>query len=387
MQNKNRVLSWIIEENETDLEHYKSFAEQDLKCWFHELEESGQTPEKLLQQMADAQLLGIPVPQEYGGLGKDYVSATLCMEELSKVSPAVAGIINVSSEIVSGALEKYGTEAQKEKYLPPLAKGEAIGAFALTEPGAGSDAAGVRTAAVLKDDHWVLNGTKCFITNAEIASTFLIAALTDLEDGKRKISMFIVEKDFPGFRVGKHEDKMGIRASSTCELILEDCIVPKENLLGELGKGLKIALGGLDGGRVMIAAQGLGIAQGCWDEAVDYLKNHVEETDGAINHQLVQFKLAELQIKIDAARLLVYRAAAQWSAGKPFGKEAAMAKYYATDTANEVARACAQLMGYEGVTLGNRVEQFFRDAKITEIYEGTNEIQLMVVAGQLGLKA
>ena len=245
----------------------------------------------------------------------------------------------------------------------------------------------MRTTAVLDGDTWVLNGTKCFITNAEIASTFLIAALTDMGEGKRKISMFIVEKDYPGFQVGKHEDKMGIRSSSTCELILEDCRVPKENLLGELGKGLRIAFGGLDGGRVMIAAQGLGIAQGCWDEAVDYLKNHQEETEGAINTQKVQFKLAELQTKIDASRLMVYRAASNWSQGKPFGKEAAMAKYYATDIANEVARTCVQLMGYEGCKYGNRVEQFFRDAKITEIYEGTNEIQLMVVAGQLGLKA
>lgn len=368
-------------------EGYRRFAEDEITPYLEELEAGGETPASLLEKMAKAQLLGIPVPQEYDGLGKDYISATLCMEELSKVSPATAGIINVSSEIVCGGLEKYGTPEQKQRYLPPLARGEVIGAFALTEPGAGSDASGVRTVATLEGDHWVLNGTKCFITNAEIASTFLIAAQTELPDGKRKISMFIVEKDFPGFRVGKHEDKMGIRSSSTCELILEDCVVPKENLLGELGKGLKIALGGLDGGRVMIAAQGLGIAQGCWDACVTYLKSHVEETGGSINRQRTQFRLAELQTRIDAARLLAYRAAAQWSAGESFGKEAAMAKYYATDIANEAARTCAQLMGNEGVTYGNRVEQFFRDAKITEIYEGTNEIQLMVIAGQLGLKA
>lgn len=373
--------------HEADLEYYRMFAAKQIEPLCRWMEENGKTPPELLKKMADSQLLGIPVSKKYGGLGKDFLSATLCMEELSKVSPATAVIVSVSSEIVCGSLERFGTEEQKAKYLSPLAKGEAIGAFALTEPGAGSDAAGVRTAAVLKGDHWVLNGTKCFITNAEISSTFLIAALTDSEDGKRKISMFIVEKDFPGFRVGKHEDKMGIRSSSTCELILEDCIVPRENLLGELGQGLKIALGGLDGGRVMIAAQGVGIAQGCWDEAVAYLKGHMEETARAINTQMVRFKLAELNTKIDAARLLVYRAAAQWSAGKSFGKEAAMAKYYATDTANEVTRACIQLMGYEGCTYGNRAEQFFRDAKITEIYEGTNEIQLMVLAGQLGLKA
>lgn len=372
-------------EHLADLEHYRQFVQESLIPAFHTLEETGQTPPALLQKMAEAQLLGIPVPREYGGLGKDYVSAALCMEELSKISPATAGIINVSTEIVCGALEHFGTPEQKERYLPPLAKGEVIGAFALTEPNAGSDAAGVRTAAVLQGDHWVLNGTKCFITNAEISSTFLIAAQTEVAPGKKKISMFIVEKDFPGFRVGKHEDKMGIRSSSTCELILEDCIVPKDNLLGELGKGLKIALGGLDGGRVMIAAQGLGIAQGCWDETVDYLKEHRAETGCAIDTQKVQFALARLQTQIDAARLMVYWAASIWSQGKPFGKQAAMAKYYATDVANIVTRECIQLMGHAGCVLGSRTEQFFRDAKITEIYEGTNEIQLMVIAGQLGL--
>jgi len=377
----------LTSEHLEDLAHYRAFGNSEIAPLFHTMEEIGETPAELLKKMRDAQLLGIPMPVEYGGLGKDYISATLCMEELSKICPAVSGIINVTTEIVSFALEQFGTPEQKAKYLTPLAKGDVIGAFALTEPGAGSDAAGVRTTAVLEGNHWVLNGTKCFITNAEISAIFLIAAMTGIGEGKKKISMFIVEKDFPGFHIGKHEDKMGIRASSTCELILENCIVPKENLLGALGKGLKIALGGLDGGRVMVAAQGLGIAQGCWDEAVDYLKTHVVETDGAINHQAVQFKLAELQIEIDAARLMVYRAAAQWSEGVPFGKAAAMAKYYAADIANDVARACIQLMGHAGSTYGTRVEQFFRDAKITEIYEGTNEIQLMVVAGQLGLKA
>lgn len=376
----------LFETRKDEAYAYRCFAEQEITPYLRQMEDDGITPPELLKKMADAQLLGIPVAKEYGGLGKDFVSATLCMEELSKVSPATAGIINVSSEIVCGALEKFGTQQQKDQYLPALASGEVIGAFALTEPGAGSDASGVRTTAVDHGNHWVLNGTKCFITNAEISSTFLIAALTEMPEGKKKISMFIVERGYQGFRVGKHEDKMGIRSSSTCELIFEDCIVPKENLLGELGKGLKIALGGLDGGRVMIAAQGLGIAQGCWDECVAYLKSHLEETGAAINRQSIQFKLAELQTKIDAARLMVYRAAQLWSNGERFSREAAMAKYYATDIANEVARESMQIMGYAGCVYGNRVEQFFRDAKITEIYEGTNEIQLMVVAGQLGLK-
>ena len=377
----------VFETRQEEAAAYRSFAEQQLAPYVHQLEAEGVTPDSLLKEMAEAELLGIPIHQEWGGLGKDFISATICMEELSKVSPATAGIINVSTEIVCCALEKFGTQAQKERYLVPLANGSVIGAFALTEPGAGSDASGVRTTAIEQDGHWVLNGTKCFITNAEISSIYLIAALTELPDKKKKISMFIVERDYPGFRVGKHEDKMGIRSSSTCELILEDCIVPKENLLGDLGKGLKIALGGLDGGRVMIAAQGLGIAQGCWNECTDYLRGHAEESGHALNRQAVQFKLAELQVKIDAARLMTYRAAYLWSCGKSFSKEAAMAKYYATDIANQVASETMQLMGREGSTWGNRVEQFFRDAKITEIYEGTNEIQLMVVAAQLGLKA
>lgn len=376
----------LSEAYEADLAYYKRFGEEEILPLFHQMEETGETPQILLDKMRDAKLLGIPIAEEYGGSGKDFISATLCMEELSKYSPATAGIINVSTEIVTVSLDRFGTQEQKAKYIPPLAKGDVIGAFALTEPGVGSDAAGVRTTAVFDGDHWVLNGTKCFITNAEISSTFLVAAQTDIGEGKKKLSMFIVEKDFPGFTIGKHEDKMGIRSSSTCELIFENCIVPKENLLGELGKGLKIALSGLDGGRVMIAAQGLGIAQGCWDETVSYLKEHVEESGNIINQQFAQFKLAELQTKIDAARLMVYRSAALWSEGQKFGKEAAMAKYYATDLANEVARECIQLCGFEGARLGTRTEQYFRDAKVTEIYEGTNEIQLMVIAGQLGLK-
>lgn len=377
----------FLPDYESDIREYRSFGEEKITPLFQQMEEAQETPKALLDEMKEAALFGVPIAKEYGGSGKDYVSATLLMEILSEYNPSVPGIVNVSTEIVGGSLEKFGTEEQKQKYLTPLAKGETIGAFALTEPEAGSDTAGVKTVAVDRGDHWVLNGTKCFITNAEIADTFLIAALTDIGEGKKKISMFIVEKDYPGFRVGKHEDKMGIRSSSTCELVLDDCVVPKENLLGELGKGIRIALGGLDGGRVMIAAQGLGIAQGCWDACVAYLKDHTEETGSAINHQRVQFRLAELQTKIDAARLLVYRAASFWSQGKPFGKEAAMAKYYATDVANEVTRAVTDLMGTEGVTLGSRTEQFFRDAKITEIYEGTNEIQLLVIAGQLQLKA
>lgn len=369
-----------------DQAFYRSFAERELRPYVRQMDQEEATPPHILEKLRESELLGIPMAREWGGAGKDFMSATLCMEELSKVSPAVAGILNVTSDVVSVGLLKFGTDAQKEKYLRPLASGEKIGAFALTEPGAGSDASGVKTVAVEDGDDYVLNGTKMFITNSEIADIFLIAALTDIGDGKKKISLFIVEKGMPGFRVGAHEKKMGIRASSTCELILEDCRVPKSNLLGVLGKGLKIALGGLDGGRVMIAAQALGIAQGCIDYTVTYLKEHAEDTGRRINSQAAQFKLADLQTKTDAARLLTYRAANYWDQGLPFGKEAAMAKLFASEIANEVARDCVQLMGREGCSAEHPVEGLLRDAKITEIYEGTNEIQRQVIAGQMGLK-
>lgn len=377
----------MLEEYENEIAVFRSFGEKEIQPWFAWMEEHGATPPQVLDKMAQNGLFGLTVPQSYDGLGKNHMTATLCMEELSKFSPATAGIINVTTEIVCGSLEKFGTDAQKEKYLPPLAKGESIGAFALTEPGAGSDTAGVCTVALDRGDHWVLNGTKCFITNAEIASVYLVAALTDMGEGKKKISMFIVERDFPGFSIGKHEDKMGIRSSSTCELIMQDCLVPKENLLGPLGRGISIALGGLDGGRIMIAAQGLGIAQACWDDTVTYLKEHGKETAKLLNKQQVKFSLAAMQTKIDAARLLIYRAASIWDQKKAFSKEAAMAKYYATDVANQATHLAVQYMGYEGLRCGSRAEQYFRDAKITEIYEGTNEIQLLVISGQLGLKA
>ena len=369
-----------------DQAFYRSFAERELRPYVRQMDQEEATPPHILEKLRESELLGIPMAMEWGGAGKDFMSATLCMEELSKVSPAVAGILNVTSDVVSVGLLKFGTDEQKEKYLRPLASGKKIGAFALTEPGAGSDASGVKTVAVEDGDDYVLNGTKMFITNSEIADIFLIAALTDIGDGKKKISLFIVEKGMPGFRVGAHEKKMGIRASSTCELILEDCRVPKSNLLGVLGKGLKIALGGLDGGRVMIAAQALGIAQGCIDYTVTYLKEHAEDTGRRINSQAAQFKLADLQTKTDAARLLTYRAANYWDQGLPFGKEAAMAKLFASEIANEVARDCVQLMGCEGCSAEHPVEGLLRDAKITEIYEGTNEIQRQVIAGQMGLK-
>lgn len=369
-----------------EIAYYRDFAEKELRPYVRQMDVEENTPAHIIQRMKECQLLGIPMAKEYGGAGKDFVSATICMEELSKVSPSVAGIINVTSELVTDGIRVYGTKEQITKYVPQLASGNKIGAFAITEAGAGSDTAAVKTTAVLKGDHYVINGSKMFITNAGIAGIFLIGAQTELPDGKRKLSMFIVEKEFPGFSIGKHEKKMGIRASSTCELILEDCIVPKENLLGELGKGQKIALSSLDGGRVMIGAQALGIAQGAIDETIKYLKANADKTDKLINKQGVQFKLADLQTRTDAARLMVYRAAILWDQKKNFSREAAMAKLYASEIANEVSRECVQIMGYEGCTTDYLVEIMMRDAKITEIYEGTNEIQRLVIASLMSLK-
>lgn len=373
--------------HEEDREKYKEFALNFISPYVRSMDIEERTPAHVINKMCEHGLFGISIDKQFGGSGKDFLSATLCMEELSKVSPAVAGIINVTTELVAGSINKFGTAQQKAKYLPKLASGEAIGAFCITESGAGSDTAGAKTTAVLKDDHYIINGTKTFITNAEISSIFLIGAMTDLSDGKRKMSIFIVEKDFPGFIVGKAEHKMGIRASSTCELIMEDCIVPKENLLGDLGKGQRIALESLDGGRVMIAAQALGIAQGAIDETVRYLKENADYTEYLINRQGIQFKLVDIQTKTNASRLMVYQAAVLWDQGKSFTMEAAMAKLYASEVANEVARDCVQIMGYEGCGTDYLVESMMRDAKITEIYEGTNEIQRLVISGLLGLKA
>lgn len=371
---------------EEEIARYRAFAEKELKPYVRSMDEEECTPDHILQKLREHELLGIPLPAEYGGGGKGFLEAVLCMEELSKISPAVAGILNVTADIAGESLLHYGTPYQQQKYLTAIASGKAIGAFAITEPGAGSDVAGAKTVAVEQGDHYVLNGTKLFITNSEISEIFLIGAMTDMGNGKKKLTMFIVEKDFPGFKIGKSEHKMGIRASSTCELILEDCLVPKENLLGELGKGMNIALSSLDGGRVMIAAQGLGIAQGCIDATITYLKENAEYTGKQLNQQGTQFKLADLQTKTDAARLLVYRSAVLRDQGKPYSQEAAMAKLFATETANEVARDCVQLMGYEGCTTDYPVEGLMRDAKITEIYEGTNEIQRLVIAAQMNLK-
>lgn len=365
---------------------YREFAQEQVKPLAAEIDKTERFPEETVAAMAEMGLLGIPFPEEYGGAGMDNLSYAQCVEEISKVCASTGVIVSAHTSLCATPIYMFGTEEQKKKYLVPLASGEKIGAFGLTEPGAGTDASGQKTTAVLEGDHYVLNGSKIFITNAGPADTYIVMAMTDKSKGTRGISAFIVEKGFPGFSIGKHEDKMGIRASSTCELIFEDCIVPKENLLGEEGKGFKIAMMTLDGGRIGIAAQALGIAQGAIDETVEYVKTRVQFGKPLSAFQNTQFDLAGMQAMTDAARLLVYRAACAKDNHEPYSHLAAMAKLVASEVASDVTRRCVQLFGGYGYTRDYPVERMMRDAKITEIYEGTSEVQKMVISSWMGVK-
>lgn len=374
----------LTAENLTDIELYKDFKDNVLINYARQMDTDESTDLDLLKKAREYRIQSIPFDKKYGGLGKGFLSAILCMEELSKVCPAFPGIYNVC-EVVGSSIDSFGTDEQKEKYLTKIASGESIAAFAITEASAGSDSASAKTTAAADGDCYVINGTKLFITNSELADIFLIGAQCDVGEGRKKISMFIVEKGTPGFVIGKAEHKMGIRSSSTCELILDNVRVPKENLLGTYGKGLSIALKGLDGGRVQIAAQGLGIAEGCIEILVDYLKSNADANCRKINNQAIQFEIVDMQTRIEAAKLLTYRAACLWDTGEPFSKEAAMAKLFATALANEIARTCFRLMGPEAGSKKYLMEALLRDAKVTEIYEGTNEIQKLVISGLMGL--
>ena len=365
---------------------YREFAQEQVKPLAAEIDKTERFPEETVAAMAEMGLLGIPFPEEYGGAGMDNLSYAQCVEEISKVCASTGVIVSAHTSLCATPIYMFGTEEQKKKYLVPLASGEKIGAFGLTEPGAGTDASGQKTTAVLEGDHYILNGSKIFITNAGPADTYIVMAMTDKSKGTRGISSFIVEKGFPGFSIGKHEDKMGIRASSTCELIFEDCIVPKENLLGEEGKGFKIAMMTLDGGRIGIAAQALGIAQGAIDETVKYVKTRVQFGKSISAFQNTQFELAGMQAMTDAARLLVYRAACAKDNHEPYSHLAAMAKLVASEVASDVTRRCVQLFGGYGYTRDYPVERMMRDAKITEIYEGTSEVQKMVISSWMGVK-
>lgn len=361
----------------------REFAVNEVEPIAADIDETGRFPKENVEKMARAHMLGIPFPEEYGGAGGDEIAYAIAVEELSKVCATTGVILSAHTSLGSWPIYKFGTEEQKQKYLVPLAKGEKLGAFGLTEPNAGTDAAGQQTVAVLDGDHYVLNGSKIFITNGGQADTYIIFAMTDRSKGTRGISAFIVEADTPGFTIGKVEDKLGIRGSSTTELIFQNCRIPKENLLGEEGKGFKIAMMTLDGGRIGIAAQALGIAQGALDVTVEYLKERQQFGRPLSKFQGLQWMVADMETEINASRLLVYRAAFNKANGLPYNKEAAMAKLFAASTAMSVTTKCVQLHGGYGYTKDYPVERMMRDAKITEIYEGTSQVQQMVIAANV----
>lgn len=362
---------------------YREFTINEVAPMAHEIDEEEKFPYETVDKMAECGMLGIPFPKEYGGEGGDYLGYTIAVEELSKACGTTGVILSAHTSLGASPIYEFGTQEQKQKYLVPLAKGEKLGAFGLTEPNAGTDASGQQTTAVLDGDNYILNGSKIFITNAGPADVYIVMAMTDKSKGTRGISAFIVEKDTPGFSIGKKEKKLGIRGSATCELIFENCIIPKENLLGKVGQGFKIAMKTLDGGRIGIAAQALGIAQGALDATVTYVKERKQFGRSLSAFQNTQFELANMKTKIEAARLLVYKAANKKDEGKPFSVEAAMAKLYASEVAMEVTTKAVQLHGGYGYTREYDVERMMRDAKITEIYEGTSEVQRMVISADL----
>ena len=367
---------------------FRDFAQNEVKPLAQEVDETEQFPVGTVEKMQKLGFMGIPVPQELGGQGCDILTYAMCVEELSKVCGTTGVIVSAHTSLCVDPILTYGTPEQKEKYVRPLATGEKLGAFGLTEPGAGTDAQGVQTKAVLDGDEWVLNGSKCFITNGKYADVYIIIAVTDVvEDkkGRKKklFSAFIVEKGTPGFTFGTKEKKMGIRGSATYELIFQDCRIPKENLLGQQGKGFPIAMHTLDGGRIGIAAQALGIAEGALETTIDYVKERKQFGRSIAQQQNTQFVLADLATKVEAAQLLVHKAACAKMTQKVYSVEAAKAKLFAAEVAMEVTTKCVQLHGGYGYIREYDVERMMRDAKITEIYEGTSEVQRMVISADL----
>ncbi len=373
----------IPKEHEMLRQMYREFTENEVKPIAEEVDEKEMFPVETVKKLARYGLLGIPFPKEYGGQGGDNLGYAMAVEELSKACATTGVIVSAHTSLCAAPIYEFGTEEQKQKYLVPLAKGEKLGAFGLTEPNAGTDAAGQQTKAVLDGDHYIINGSKIFITNAGYADIYIVMAMTDKSQGVKGISAFILEKDYEGFSIGKKEAKLGIKGSATCELIFENVKVPKENLLGKVGKGFGIAMKTLDGGRIGIAAQALGIAQGSIDETVKYVKERKQFGRAIAKFQNTQFTLADMQTKTDASRLLVYRAARAKDNKERYSGDAAMAKLFASETAMEVTTKAVQLHGGYGYTREYPVERMMRDAKITEIYEGTSEVQKMVIAGNM----
>jgi butyryl-CoA dehydrogenase len=361
----------------------REFAVNEVKPIAAEIDETERFPMENVEKMAKLGVMGIPFAKEFGGAGGDVLSYIIAVEELSKACGTTGVILSAHTSLCASVINENGTNEQRTKYLPDLCTGKKIGAFGLTEPGAGTDASGQQTTAVLDGDNYILNGSKIFITNGGVAETFIIFAMTDKKQGTKGISAFIVEKSFKGFSVGKHENKMGIRASSTTELVMEDCVVPKENLLSKEGKGFGIAMKTLDGGRIGIAAQALGIAEGAFEEAVAYMKERKQFGKPLSAFQGLQWYIAEMDVKIEAAKHLVYKAACKKQAGESYSLDAARAKLFAADVAMEVTTKAVQIFGGYGYTKEYPVERMMRDAKICEIYEGTSEVQKMVIAGSI----
>jgi len=367
---------------------FRDFAVNEVKPLAQEVDETEHFPEVNVAKMQKLGFMGIPVPKELGGQGCDVLTYIMLVEELAKVCATTSVVVSGHTSLCIDPIMTYGTPAQKEKYVVPLAKGELLGAFALTEPGAGTDAQGVQTKAVLDGDEWVLNGSKCFITNGEYADVYIVIAITDIVEDKRgrkqkRFSAFIVEKNTPGFTFGVKEKKMGIRGSATYELIFQDCRIPKDALLGQRGKGFPIAMHTLDGGRIGIAAQALGIAEGALDITIDYVKERKQFGRPIAAQQNTAFQIADMAARIEAAKLLVYKAAVKKDTDKQYGFEAAMAKLFAAETAMAVTTKCVQLFGGYGYIREYDIERMMRDAKITEIYEGTSEVQRMVISAAL----
>ena len=361
----------------------RQFAEEEIRPQAFLMDQNNEFPEEAIRKLGERGWMGLPYPAEYGGAGLDVMSYAIAVEELARVDGGAGVILSAHVSLGSWPIFAFGTEEQKRKYLVPLAKGEKIGAFGLTEPNAGSDAGGTETTAIDKGDHWLLNGGKIFITNAPKADTYVVFAVTTPDIGTRGISAFIVEKGWKGFTFGDHYDKMGIRSSATAELIFNNVRVPKENMLGKEGEGFKIAMATLDGGRIGIAAQALGIAQGAFEHALAYAKERVQFGKPIGAQQIISFKLADMATKLRCARYLIYSAAELKEQHEPYGMESAMAKMYASDIALEVTNDALQIFGGSGFLKGMEVERAYRDAKITTIYEGTNEIQRVVIASHL----
>jgi alkylation response protein AidB-like acyl-CoA dehydrogenase len=380
MEQMNFLLS---EEHEMIRKMVRDFAKNEVEPTAAERDEEERFDMEIFRKMADLGLTGIPFPEEYGGIGSDYLAYCIAVEELSRVCASTGVTLSAHTSLASWPIYKYGTEEQKQKYLVPLAQGTSIGGYGLTEPGSGSDAGGMRTTAKLDGDHYVLNGSKIFITNGGIADIYVVFAVTDPSSKHKGTSAFIIESGFEGFSVGKKEKKLGIRSSPTTEIIFEDCRVPVENMLGAEGEGFKIAMTTLDGGRNGIAAQAVGIAQGALDAAVGYAKERVQFGKPIAAQQGVSFKLADMATSVEASRLLTYQAAWRESEGLSYGKESAMSKLFAGDTAMKVTTEAVQVFGGYGYTKDYPVERYMRDAKITQIYEGTQEIQRLVISRML----